>query len=122
MRIIFAGSSALSSRSVTLAAMMSRVREKIPMSKLLLYIHYAHLPGRSARDGNVLRPGVMGVRFRTPKERSAVGLLGGRLLGKADLAILFISPGGHDRAAFGLRLAGNRLVEAEYHRDSATIG
>src|SRR3569623_2623559 len=31
MRIIFAGSSALSKRSVKLAAMMSRVREKLPM-------------------------------------------------------------------------------------------
>jgi hypothetical protein len=31
MRIILAGSSALSSRSVTLAAMISRVREKIPI-------------------------------------------------------------------------------------------
>ena len=31
IRIIFAGSSALSSRSVTLAAMISRVREKMPM-------------------------------------------------------------------------------------------
>src|SRR3546814_15167820 len=30
-RIIFSGSSARSSRSVTLAAMMSRVREKIPI-------------------------------------------------------------------------------------------
>src|SRR3569833_2953008 len=35
MRIILAGSSALSSRSVKLAAMMSRVREKMPMSILL---------------------------------------------------------------------------------------
>lgn len=36
MRIIFAGSSDLSSKSVTLAAMMSRVREKMPMGKLRL--------------------------------------------------------------------------------------
>ena len=33
IRIILAGSSALSSRSVTLAAMISRVREKMPMGK-----------------------------------------------------------------------------------------
>ena len=43
MRTIFAGSSALSSRSVTLAAMMSRVREKIPISSLLL--RFCFLPG-----------------------------------------------------------------------------
>ncbi len=36
MRIIFAGSSARSSRSVTLAAMMSRVREKIPIGTAIL--------------------------------------------------------------------------------------
>ena len=36
MRIIFAGSSALSSRSVTLAAMMSRVREKMPIGNSLM--------------------------------------------------------------------------------------
>jgi hypothetical protein len=34
-RIIFAGSSALSSKSVTFAAIMSRVRENIPMTTLL---------------------------------------------------------------------------------------
>ena len=57
MRIIFAGSSALSSKSVKLAAMMSRVREKMPMLKLLLG-NYALLGGGAgAGSKGETRPG-----------------------------------------------------------------
>jgi hypothetical protein len=48
IRIILAGSSALSSRSVTLAAMMSRVREKIPMYKGSLRMRRSDGPGCGA--------------------------------------------------------------------------
>src|SRR5687767_4755034 len=58
IRIIFDGSSALSSKSVTLAAMMSRVREKIPMGKNSLALTYGLLPAgpeKLAERGGLIR-------------------------------------------------------------------
>src|SRR5688572_14449429 len=51
MRIIFAGSSALSSRSVILAATISRVREKMPMGKSSLL----ESKGRAGLDSGLAR-------------------------------------------------------------------
>src|SRR4051812_2360633 len=68
MRIILAGSSALSSRSVTLAAMISRVREKMPMGKYSFVATKAcPEPGRGgrARSDSLLARGAV-MRISSP--------------------------------------------------------
>src|SRR4051812_8199464 len=115
IRIILAGSSALSSRSVTLAAMISRVREKMPIGKYSFVATY----GRARQDSLLARGAVM--RISSPAFTSILTGRGSDISRRLELGVA--DPAGRARMS-GVGGGGDResAKDERAHQSSGDAG